>query len=122
RLTFVLKRINRMKITGVLETCLYVDDLVAAEWFYTKVLGLEYYGRQAGRHVFLRCGQQMVLLFEPVASAGGSDVPPHGAHGPGHLAFAIAEHELARWRERLIDAGVVIEQEVTWPQGGQSLY
>ena len=46
-----------------------------------------------GRHLFLRCGHRMVLLFNAEAtavSAGGpKDSPVHGAHGAGHLAFAV---------------------------------
>ena len=52
-----------MSPDGILETCLYVSDLEAAERFYRDVLGLEFDSRQPGRHVFLRLGTQMLLLF-----------------------------------------------------------
>ena len=52
-----------MKAKGILETCLYVDDIDAAEEFYGRVLGLERYGRLKERHVFFRCGEQLFLLF-----------------------------------------------------------
>ena len=51
-----------MSITAVLETCLYASDLEAAERFYGGVLGLAVFGREAGRHVFFRCGD---AVFEP---------------------------------------------------------
>ena len=65
-----------MRVAEVLESALYVEDLTAAEQFYTKVLGLTFYSKLEGRHVFLRCGQRMVLLFNAEAtavSAGGAN-------------------------------------------------
>lgn len=112
-----------MEINRVLETCLYAGDLDAAERFYTGVLGLEAFSRVKGRHVFFRCGRGVFLLFNPNATArGGGDVPPHGAHGPGHVAFAVDAADLPQWRGRLESAGVEIETEITWPSGGRSLY
>jgi catechol 2,3-dioxygenase-like lactoylglutathione lyase family enzyme len=49
-------------------------------------------------------------------------VPPHGADGVQHFAFAIAPNALASWREHLADEGIAIESEVRWPRGGRSLY
>jgi catechol 2,3-dioxygenase-like lactoylglutathione lyase family enzyme len=115
----------------VLESSLYCPDLEAAERFYREVIGLELVGRRAGRHVFLRCGEGMVLLFDPEATQGstppddedgGIEVPSHGARGPGHLAFRVPESDIERWRTRLREAGVPIEAEVRWPGGGRSLY
>jgi catechol 2,3-dioxygenase-like lactoylglutathione lyase family enzyme len=112
---------------GILETALYVDDLDAAERFYTDVLGLSLIERQANRHVFFRCGHGVLLLFNAIATAvpgtiAGQTIPAHGAHGPGHMAFAVREEEIAAWRRRLQEAGVAIESEIAWPQGGHSLY
>lgn len=113
---------NVMRAQRILETCLYVDDLDAAERFYTTVLGLEPYSRLAGRHVFLRCGDAMFLLFDPRATSQPGGVPTHGARGPGHAAFAVATAELQSWREQLDRHGVSIETEIAWPRGGYSLY
>jgi catechol 2,3-dioxygenase-like lactoylglutathione lyase family enzyme len=107
----------------VLETCLYVDDLAAARRFYTEVLGLTVFEEQPDRHLFLRCGGGMLLLFLPDASqAAGGMLPAHGAHGPGHVAFAASDEELARWPEHLRAHGVAIEKTVDWPHGARSLY
>jgi len=112
-----------MQPQRVLETCLYVDDLPAARRFYQNVLGLELVNQQKGRHVFFRCGEGMLLLFNPSESSrGGDEIPPHGATGSGHVAFAIDQNDLDGWRKRLAAAGVAIEKVVDWPQGGQSLY
>lgn len=113
-----------MRPGRVIETCLYVDDLVAAEAFYTRVLGLETYARVAGRHVFFRCGDGMLLLFDPAQTVkpGMPGIPPHGATGPGHAAFMMPEGEIGAWRARLEAEGVEIESDFTWPNGGRSLY
>lgn len=115
-------------ITAVLETCLYVADLGAAERFYADVLGLSVLARAPERHVFFRCGDAMLLVFDPgrTASAAGAvkgvPVPPHGAQGPGHVCFRVPEGTLPEWRERIERAGIAIEAEIHWPRGGASLY
>jgi catechol 2,3-dioxygenase-like lactoylglutathione lyase family enzyme len=109
-------------IDRVLETILYVDDLEAARAFYQVVLGLELHSRKHGVFVFFRCGDGMLLLFDPEAAARNETIPAHGAKGPGHACFAVAEAELESWRTRLADHGVAIEQDVTWPNGGRSIY
>jgi catechol 2,3-dioxygenase-like lactoylglutathione lyase family enzyme len=113
---------------GVLETCLYARDLEAAERFFADVLGLEVYAHADGRHVFFRCGAGMFLVFNPDVTeaqsveVAGKRLPLPGARGAGHMAFAVREADLPAWRERLRQAGVTIERELTWPQGGHSIY
>lgn len=113
---------------GILETVLYAPDLVAAEQFLTGVVGLAVHSREAERYVFFRCGDGMLLVFNPDytitqdKSIGGGFIPTHGGKGPGHAAFRIAESEIEPWRHRLAAAGVSIETEVRWPQGGHSIY
>jgi catechol 2,3-dioxygenase-like lactoylglutathione lyase family enzyme len=110
-------------IRSVLETSLYARDLDAAAHFYGTVLGLEEVSRKEGRHVFFRCGRQMVLVFNPaVTSESGGTLPPHGAQGPGHVAFAVGEANLDVWRERLDAHGVPIDDAVSWGEAGRSLY
>ncbi len=111
----------------VLEACLYVDDLEAAEAFYTEILGLSLHSRLEGRHVFFRCGSQMVLLFNPEATADPDSTEralgSHGSHGPGHLAFGVTDDEIDLWRTRLESHGVPVEQEVDWGGSrGRSIY
>lgn len=109
-------------IDRVLETILYVDDLNAAENFYHGILGLEVYSRRQDLFVFFKCGEGMVLLFEPHAAAAGRSVPAHGAHGSGHACFAVAEAELDGWKNHLAAHDIPIEQNVTWPNGAKSFY
>lgn len=92
----------------VLETCLYVDDLEAAEAFYVGLLGFEVRGRAAGRHLFLRADDAMLLLFDPRASAAPGSTPPHAGAPGAHVCFALSPEEAAGWRERLAAAGVAV--------------
>lgn len=113
---------------AILESALYAGDLDAAEAFYGGKLGLALIAREGGRHAFFRCGPGVLLVFNPAATAVPPDpdarlaVPPHGARGPGHLAFRADPPGLDAWRARLAQAGVAIEAEVDWPRGGRSLY
>jgi catechol 2,3-dioxygenase-like lactoylglutathione lyase family enzyme len=117
-----------VSVRGVLETCLYAEDLDAAERFYADVIGLEPFARVERRHVFFRCGAGVFLVFNPETTAhtpgavGGVGVPAHGARGAGHVAFAVPEAELDAWRARLTVRGVPVEAEIHWPRGGRSLY
>jgi catechol 2,3-dioxygenase-like lactoylglutathione lyase family enzyme len=112
-----------MRAPEILETCVYAEDLVAAEGFYRDVLGLAPIARVEGRHVFFRCGARVFLVFNPATTGDASSpVPAHGCRGPGHAAFAIPDRELPRWREHLERSGVTVERELSWPRGGRSLY
>lgn len=111
----------------ILESALYVDDLDAAEAFYERILGLEKIGRFGNRHVFFRCGPGVLLIFNPAETIipykeGQLPVPPHGAHGQGHLCFRATSDEIDEWAARLTAAGIEIESVVEWPQGGRSIY
>lgn len=106
----------------VLETSVYADDLDAAERFYGQVLGLERIARVPGRHVFFRCGARVVLVFRAERTLEPGILPPHGASGPGHMAFAVPGAEMDAWRHHLREQGVDIELDFAWPKGGHSLY
>ena len=114
------------EVAGILETCIYAEDLEAAEAFYRSVLGLEAFQKAPGRHVFFYCGPHAVfLVFNPEATVRSDmklGVPTHGAAGPGHVTFSIREAEMADWREHLGSEGIAIEKEVDWPGGGRSIY
>jgi catechol 2,3-dioxygenase-like lactoylglutathione lyase family enzyme len=52
----------------------------------------------------------------------GGTIPPHGASGQSHLAFAISADDLEAWKTHLAEHDVALESTVTWPRGGTSLY
>jgi len=117
-----------MSPKAVLETSIYAADLDAAAAFYGGVLGLEEIRRVAGRHIFYRCGQGVLLIFNPDETVkpppadARLPVPPHGAHGEGHLCFTADAREIEAWVAQLERAGIEIEADFEWPQGGRSIY
>ncbi|MGE0502734.1 MAG: VOC family protein [Rhizobiaceae bacterium] len=117
-----------MTPSAILESALYVTDLAAAEAFYRDVIGLPVLQKVDVRHVFFRCGDGVLLLFDAEATLTAPPpdaklpVPPHGATGPGHLCFSATADEIVAWRKRLEAKGVGIEAELEWPKGGRSIY
>lgn len=111
-----------MQPTRIFETVLYAEDLAAAERFYQEALGLRALERSA-LVVALRSGDGVLLIFDPRRSGvPGRDVPSHATSGAGHVAFAAKPDDLPAWREQLHRAGVSIEREVDWEEGGRSIY
>jgi catechol 2,3-dioxygenase-like lactoylglutathione lyase family enzyme len=115
------------EVTGVVETCLYVDDLERAERFYGDVCDFK---RLIGDDRFCAFGvadHDVLLLFrkkattEAISTPGGT-IPPHDGAGPLHVAFAIPASAEADWQQRLEARGIAIESVVDWPRGGRSLY
>jgi catechol 2,3-dioxygenase-like lactoylglutathione lyase family enzyme len=117
-----------MKPAAILETVLYATDLGAIEGFYRRVLGLEPFARSEGRQVFYRCGDQVLLIFNPEATQHAAPpgaklpIPPHGAFGEGHVCFRASAAEIAEWSALLQTKGVPIEADFEWPGGGRSIY
>jgi catechol 2,3-dioxygenase-like lactoylglutathione lyase family enzyme len=114
-------------LTGVIETCLYVDDLEQAARFYEDVFELK---RLIGDERFCALSvadRQVLLLFvkgatrEAIPTAGGM-IPPHDGAGPLHVAFAIPAAAETHWRSRLGERAIPIESIVAWPRGGRSIY
>ena len=112
-----------VQIQAIIETAIYVDDLDAAERFYRDNFGLPVIAKEPGRHVFFRVGTSSVLLaFIAESTLKASEKTPHGAKGPGHFAMGIEANSLDAWRRKLQENGIGIEDEVTWPKGGKSIY
>ncbi len=65
----------------------------------------------------------MLLIFDPArSSASGRAVPSHGATGAGHVAFSVELGRLDALADELRRQGIDIEQEITWDEGGRSVY
>lgn len=123
-----------MTPSAILESALYVTDLDAAEAFYAGILGLSLISKVSGRHVFFRCGDGVLLLFNAEATRNAPPpearlpVPPHGAAGQGHLCFSAGADEIARWKSHLESRNIAIEADFQWPSadsnstGGRSIY
>ncbi|WP_205502785.1 VOC family protein [Rufibacter psychrotolerans] len=111
-----------MKFKQIKETCLYVQDLDRTIAFYTQVLELPVIGQVPDRHVFFRAGSSVLLCFNAQKTRVGKDLPPHFGEGQLHLALECEPDDYARWKEKLTQAGVVVEHEQTWPQARKSCY
>ena len=115
-------------INGVLETALYVDDLLRATMFYCDVMGFRRMKGDETRFQALDDGAgRVLLLFKRggtlvPTNAPGVVIPPHDGSGPQHVGFAIAADAYSPWRARLEAFGIEIESEGEWPRGGKSLY
>jgi catechol 2,3-dioxygenase-like lactoylglutathione lyase family enzyme len=117
-----------MKITGIIETCIYAEDLIPLKQFYQSLPGVALVSEETGRHLFFRCGSQMLLIFNPnhtseeQTEVNGSNIPLHGAFGAAHIAFVIEKNTLDGWKKILKQNNIDIESEVNWPNGSVSIY
>lgn len=115
------------RIHGIVETCLYSDDLPRAVHFYRDHLGLRLLESSDRLCVLGVADKQVLLLFHrgetltPTETPGGL-IPPHGGSGPLHIAFAISAGEFAAWEKHLAAQGMPVESKVNWPSGAQSLF
>ncbi|MDS9468068.1 VOC family protein [Paracoccus sp. MBLB3053] len=115
-------------VLGTLESALYARDLDLAEAFWTNIIGLERIARSETRHVFFRCGAQVLLIFnpdetrKPPAPGSSLPVPPHGTEGEGHFCMAAEADQIEAWRIHLEAQGITVESDFRWPQGGRSIY
>jgi catechol 2,3-dioxygenase-like lactoylglutathione lyase family enzyme len=106
---------------GILESALYVDDVLRSAEFYEKIFGFHIISNFAPRGCGLGAGdRQVLLLFQK----GGSvrDTTAHDGNGELHIAFAIRREELPRWEAWLAENGLAIEERKQWERGGVSLY
>jgi catechol 2,3-dioxygenase-like lactoylglutathione lyase family enzyme len=115
------------RINGVVETCLYSDDLPRSVRFYQEQLGLRLLESSERLCVFSVAEKQVLLVFrsggtlEPIATPGGM-IPPHNAAGQLHIAFAVSKEDFGTWEKHLLARDITIESKVSWPTGGQSIY
>lgn len=116
-----------MKTTGIVETALYVEDVVRSARFYRELLGWKSM-LEDSRIAALDAGPgQVLLLFRKGGSTEAVPMfdgvlPPHDGTGQNHLAFGIERTEFDRWCQRLTEQGIAIESTITWPAGGRSVY
>lgn len=112
----------------IAETCLYALNLEEIESFYSEVLELEIVMKEENRHIFFKCGDSMLLIFNPEHTLNvqtemdGNPIPLHGTKGPGHVAFGVSPDEFESVKEDLQKKNVPIESEVDWPNRSRSFY
>jgi len=114
-------------LTGVIETCLYVDDLDRASQFYESVFALPRIDGDARLRAYSVAGRGVLLLFKRGASLKPAPhstgvISAHDGNGPLHFAFSITASELGAWEKHLAEKNVAIESRIHWSRGGTSLY
>lgn len=115
------------RLSHVLETSLYVEDLDRSQDFYQRLFGLECFLRDGRMCALGVPGGQVLLLFRKGGSTEPSEtpygaIPPHDGRGTQHLCFAIPWCELDRWEAHLAAFGIAVESRLPWPHRGTSLY
>lgn len=115
------------RISQILETSLYVDDLDRSGAFYERVFGFATMFHDDRMRAMEVPGEQVLLLFrhgmtDQPAPVPGGVIPPHHGRGALHLAFAIPFAELAAWETHLTRLEIAVESRIKWPAGGTSLY
>jgi catechol 2,3-dioxygenase-like lactoylglutathione lyase family enzyme len=120
----------------IVETCIYSPDLLKMKDFYINTLGLEFVSEEKDRHVFLKAGQSMLLIFNPNKTLVATDdtgkgsgnaiqLPVHGAFAPPsiiHFALEIEKQNYGSAKHMLNEKNIKIEKEVTWEKGTNSMY
>lgn len=110
------------KLSRILETVLYAENMAAAEKFYSEVLELPLLVKEAGRSLVYIVGPDMLLIFYAPDSLKKTSLPPHGTTGPGHAAFEVDENEYDIWKKHLTGKNIKIEKEITWKSTARSIY
>ncbi|MFM9269260.1 VOC family protein [Halomonas elongata] len=117
------------RLDGVLETALYVTDMVRSRAFFEEVMGLSTFTADQRFTAYDAGGGTVLLLFLEGATRDTvvlpdemGTIPPHDGSGRTHMAFAIGAEALAEWERRLTSHGIEIEGRTHWPRGGESLY
>jgi catechol 2,3-dioxygenase-like lactoylglutathione lyase family enzyme len=116
-----------LKFEKIVETCIYSPDLKIMKDFYVNRLGLDLISEEERRHVFLKAGKSMLLVFNPenTSLAVNSTFPTHGACTPPssiHFALEIEQAGYEAAKNLLVQNKIAIEKEMSWGSGGKSVY
>ncbi|MGC1241101.1 MAG: VOC family protein [Chryseosolibacter sp.] len=111
-----------MEFLKIKETCLYVHDLARAKDFYHETLGLPVINYVEDKHLFLRVGQSVLLLFNPEDSKGKTSPPGHFGGGKQHFAFEVNRSDYEDYKQMILEKGIEIIDEITWKTGMRSFY
>lgn len=109
------------KSEGILESSLYVDDVVGSARFYEKIFGFRVISGFGDRGCAMQAGNRQVLLL--FRKGGSLQIQsPHDGSGELHVAFASPASALASWEAWLAENGIAVEEKRAWERGGVSLY
>src|SRR5688572_30182402 len=111
-----------MNFLKIKETCLYVNDLEKSKEFYHETLNLPIINYTEGKHLFLKAGTSVLLLFNPADSRQKKSPPAHYGGGKQHLAFEVSDNKYLDAKAEITSKGILIVEEVTWKSGKKSFY
>ncbi|MEQ8552640.1 MAG: VOC family protein [Cyclobacteriaceae bacterium] len=111
-----------MEFTQIKETCLYVTDLDQTEAFYHGMLNMPIISKVADRHIFFRTGTSVLLCFIAESTRQEEVLPPHYASGKQHIAFEVPEKEYSKFKELIMEKGILITHEQEWKAQVKSFY
>jgi catechol 2,3-dioxygenase-like lactoylglutathione lyase family enzyme len=111
-----------MRYSKIKETCLYVHDLEKAKAFYHEVLELPLISYLPGKHLFLRAGSSVLLLFNPDDSKLKTSPPAHFGGGKQHFAFEVSKENYPAAKAEILSKGIALVDEITWKSGERSFY
>lgn len=111
-----------MDFLKIKETCLYVNDLEKAKHFYQEKLGMPLINYVEGKHLFLRAGQSVLLIFNPEDSREKVSPPPHYGGGKQHFAFEVRAKDYDESKRQIAGKEISIIEEITWKSGKRSFY
>lgn len=111
-----------MNFIKIKETCLYISDLERAKAFYHGVLELPIINYVEEKHLFLRAGSSVLLLFNPEDSKKKKSPPAHFGGGNQHFAFEVSKSDYEKVKQEIKSKGIIITDEVVWNSGKESFY
>jgi catechol 2,3-dioxygenase-like lactoylglutathione lyase family enzyme len=111
-----------IKFSSIKETCIYVRDLETVRLFYVDKLGLSLINYIPGKHLFLRAGHSVLLIFNPDDSKNKKSPPAHFGGGHQHFAFEVKDMDYDEAKKMITSKSIDIIDEVTWPSGRKSFY
>jgi catechol-2,3-dioxygenase len=123
-----IHRIMAPKSTGIIETVLYVADVVSSAEWYSRLLGFPVIFGEKDRLRALDTGNgRVLLLFRKGGSTNatkvqGGTIPSHDGSGPVHVAFGMQTSDAEAWEQHLTATGIEIEGRVDWNAESKSLY
>ena len=91
-----------LQVTGIDHVVLYVKALANSRKFYTEFLGMEV-EHESSWQCFLRCGGQMVALFE---AEDGTEI--HAGDEMNHMALRLKSGEYEKVKALLEGAGIKV--------------
>jgi catechol 2,3-dioxygenase-like lactoylglutathione lyase family enzyme len=104
-----------MKISRVIETALYCENVPEMVSFYQNLFDFPLLMEASDRGAFLGCGDSILIIFNRnLTTLESQRVPSHGSTGPGHTALEIDNGSINLWKQHLTEKGISIEKEVNW--------